>query len=111
MEIKLYQLENGKVPVDIWLNNLKDKRAKAKILIRLDRLLLGNFGDTKSVGQGVSELRINEGKGYRLYYGREGNKLVILLCGGDKMTQQSDIKLAKKYWRKHREQNSSIQNR
>ena len=99
------------VEFDKWFRKLKDVRAKAKILIRLDRLLLGNFGDTKSVGQGVSELRINEGKGYRLYYGREGNEIVILLCGGDKTTQQDDIWLAKKYWRKYREQNSSIQNR
>ena len=103
MEIKLNQLDDGKVPVDSWLRNIKDKRAKAKILIRLDRLLTGNFGDTKPVGQGVSELRINEGKGYSLYYGREGNVIVVLLCGGDKATQQSDIKLAKKYRRKCRE--------
>ena len=106
MEIKLYQLEDGKVPFDLWLKNLRDKRAKAKILIRLDRILSGNFGDTKSVGQGVSELRINEGKGYRLYYGREGKEIIILLCGGGKATQQNDIKLAKRYWRKYCEQSS-----
>ena len=105
MEIKLYQLENGKVPFDLWLENLRDKRAKAKLLIRLDRIQPGNFGDTKSVGEGVSELRINEGKGYRLYYGREGKDIVLLLCG-DKATQQSDIKLAKRYWRKYCEQSS-----
>lgn len=106
MEIKLYQLEDGKVPFDLWLRTLRDRRAKSKILIRLDRILLGNFGDAKSVGEGVSELRINEGKGYRLYYGREGKEIVILLCGGDKATQQSDIKQAKKYWRKYGEQSS-----
>lgn len=99
MEIKLYQQEDGKVPFAIWMNKLRDKRAKAKILIRLDRIQLGNIGDSKSVGSGVSELRINEGKGYRIYYGRKGSEVVILLCGGDKASQQSDIALAKKYWR------------
>ncbi len=82
MEIKLYQREDGKVPFDLWLRTLRDRRAKSKILIRLDRILLGNFGDAKSVGEGISELRTNEGKGYRLYYGREGKEIVILLCGG-----------------------------
>jgi len=106
MEIRLYQLEDGKVPFNLWMDNLRDKRAKAKILIRLDRLLLGNLGDTKSVGEGVSELRVNEGKGYRLYYGLEGKEIVILLCGGNKATQQSDIKLAKRYWRKYCEKSS-----
>jgi len=106
MEIKLYQLKDGKVPFYLWLANLRDNRARAKILIRLDRILLGNFGDTQSVGQGISELRVNEGKGYRVYYGREGKEIVLLLCGGNKATQQSDIELAKKYWRKYCEQNS-----
>ena len=101
MLIKLYRHDNGQIPFDRWLSNLRDKRAKAKVLIRLDRLQLGNFGDTKSVGEGVSELRINEGKGYRVYYGHDGKEIVLLLCGGDKSTQQSDIKLAKKYWSKY----------
>lgn len=101
MQIKLYRLGDGQVPFDRWLSDLRDKRAKAKVLIRLDRLQLGNFGDTKSVGEGVSELRINEGKGYRVYYGCDGKEIVVLLCGGDKSTQQSDIKLAKKYWSKY----------
>jgi len=85
----------------LWINQLRDRRAKAKILVRLDRIANGNYGDVKSVGDGVSELRIKEGKGYRVYFGREGNKVVILLCGGDKSTQQSDIKQAMKYWREY----------
>ena len=101
MKINIYQAEDGKVPFEIWLASIRDKRAKAKILIRLDRVQLGNFGDSKSVGQGVSELRINEGKGYRVYYGRKETEIVLLLCGGDKATQQTDIQLAKKYWRKY----------
>lgn len=101
MEIRTYQLEDGRVPFALWMDNLKDKRAKAKILVRLDRISLANFGDTKSVGNGVSELRVNEGKGYRVYFGRKGNEVVLLLCGGDKSTQQKDIKLAKQYWRNY----------
>lgn len=101
MKINIYQDEDGKVPFSIWLANIRDKRARAKILIRLDRVQLGNFGDYKSVGHGVSELRISEGKGYRVYYGRKEGEIVLLLCGGDKATQQTDIQLAKKYWRKY----------
>ena len=63
----------------------------------------GNVGDSKPVGEGVYELRISEGKGYRVYYGRKGNQAFILLCGGDKSSQQNDIKLAKEYWRNCRE--------
>ncbi len=106
MEIRLYQHEDGKIPFDIWLANVKDKRARVKILIRLDRIQFGNFGDSKSVGQGVSELRISEGKGYRVYYGCRGKEIILLLCGGDKATQQTDIQQAKKYWRKYCEQSS-----
>lgn len=106
MDIRIYQHKDGKMPFTIWMRNLRDKRASAKILIRLDRIMVGNLGDTKSVGEGVSELRINEGKGYRVYYGREEKEIVILLCGGDKSSQQRDIKLAKKYWRKYCEQSS-----
>ena len=98
MEIRIFRLQDGRVPFDLWINQLKDKRAKAKILVRLDRMAVGNFGDVKSIGGGVSELRIKEGKGYRVYFGREGNKVVILLCGGDKSTQQSNIMQAMKYW-------------
>ncbi|PCJ83311.1 MAG: addiction module killer protein [Thiotrichaceae bacterium] len=101
MQIKLYRRDDGQVPFDRWLSNLRDKRAKARVLIRLDRLQLGNIGDTKFIGEGVSELRINEGKGYRVYYGCDSKEVVILLCGGDKSKQQSDIKLAKKYWSKY----------
>jgi len=101
MEIRIFRLKDGRVPFDLWINQLKDRRAKAKILVRLDRITAGNFGDVKSVGGGVSELRIKEGKGYRVYFGREGNRVVILLCGGDKSTQQSDIKQAMEFWREY----------
>ena len=101
MEIKIYQQDDERSPFVSWMENLKDLRAKAKILVRLDRISLGNFGDTKSVGEGVSELRIHEGKGYRVYFGREGDEIVLLLCAGNKASQQKDIKLAKQYWRNY----------
>ncbi|NOD37127.1 MULTISPECIES: type II toxin-antitoxin system RelE/ParE family toxin [unclassified Ruegeria] len=80
---------------DKWLKGLKDQRAKARILVRITRLSLGNPGDVKPVGEGVSELRISEGQGYRVYYVSRGDVLIILLCGGDKSSQQADIKTAK----------------
>ena len=80
---------------DNWLLKLRDRRAKAKIIIRLQRVQEGNFGDHKSVGGGVSELRITEVAVYRLYYTIQGDVIVIMLAGGDKSTQQQDIEKAK----------------
>ncbi|MDA3979002.1 MULTISPECIES: type II toxin-antitoxin system RelE/ParE family toxin [Gallibacterium] len=80
---------------DKWLDNLKDLRARAKIQVRIKRLQLGNFGDVKPIGEGLSELRITEGKGYRLYLKNQNGVIVILLCGGDKSTQKADIEKAK----------------
>lgn len=74
-----------------WLDGLKDRRAAARVIVRIERLALGNSGDIKPVGSGVSELRIDYGPGYRLYLARKGNTVVVLLCGGDKTTQQRDI--------------------
>lgn len=87
-----------KNPFREWLEGLKDREARARIRVRINRLRLGNFGDCKSVGSGVSELRIPFGPGYRMYFGRQGNTIVILFHGGDKGTQTRDITLAKKYW-------------
>jgi putative addiction module killer protein len=77
-----------------WFESLKDKRAKARIDVRIRRVSLGNFGDVGTVGKGVSELRIDYGPGYRVYFTQHGNTLVILLCGGDKSTQAKDIQQA-----------------
>jgi putative addiction module killer protein len=77
-----------------WFDQLRDTQARARITVRIRRLSLGNPGDAKSVGGGVSEMRIDYGPGYRLYFTRRGNALVVLLCGGDKKTQGRDIALA-----------------
>ena len=77
-----------------WLDNLNDIRARARIQARIERLAAGNPGDVKAVGEGVSELRIDYGPGYRVYYKKQGQKVVILLAGGDKSTQVKDIKTA-----------------
>ncbi|MGO8908130.1 MAG: type II toxin-antitoxin system RelE/ParE family toxin [Bradyrhizobium sp.] len=79
-----------------WLKNLRDVRARAKILSRIDRLELGNPGDIAPVGGGLSELRIHYGPGYRIYIVQRGAEFVVLLCGGDKSSQDADIALAKK---------------
>ena len=80
---------------DKWLSGLRDYQAQSRIAARLDRLAVGNVGDVRPVGGGISELRINYGPGYRVYFMRRGPVLVVLLCGGDKSTQASDIKRAK----------------
>ena len=79
-----------------WLKNLRDIRARTKVISRIDRLTLGNPGDVKPVGDGVSELRIDYGPGYRIYYVKRGDEYVVLLCGGDKGSQDADIRSAKK---------------
>ena len=79
-----------------WRTRLKDERARAVIASRLDRLAFGNAGDMKPIGNGVSELRIDFGPGYRIYFARRGKTVIILLCGGDKSTQAKDIETAKR---------------
>ena len=79
-----------------WLAGLRDQKAIARIQIRIDRLALGNPGDVRPVGSGISEMRIDYGPGYRVYFSQRGSDLVILLCGGDKTTQKSDIENAKR---------------
>ncbi|MGV8882309.1 MAG: type II toxin-antitoxin system RelE/ParE family toxin [Rhodoglobus sp.] len=81
---------------DRWLGKLKDRRAVARILVRIDRLARGNPGDVRSVGGGISELKVDYGPGYRVYFSQQGHKLVLLLCGGDKSTQSSDISTAQR---------------
>ena len=79
-----------------WRTRLKDERARTLIASRLDRLAFGLAGDVEPVAQGVSELRIHHGPGYRIYFQKRGNTIIVLLCGGDKSTQANDIKAAKR---------------
>jgi len=79
-----------------WISDLRDDNARAKILVRIQRLEAGNPGDVKDVGEGISEIRIDYGPGYRLYYKRVGREIFLLLCGGEKSGQSRDIRLAKK---------------
>lgn len=98
-----YVTQNGKVPIREWLSKLKDVEGRAKIRVRINRIRLGNFGDVKFVAHGVFELRLTHGPGYRIYFAREGEQVVLLLCGGDKSTQQQDINRAVMYWRDYQE--------
>lgn len=93
-----YLDSSGFDPFDAWLRSLRDTIAKVRVAKRLDRLTLGNFGDCKPVGEGVWELRIDHGPGYRVYYARAGKNIVLLLMGGDKSSQQHDITKAHSYW-------------
>ena len=83
----------------VWFRNLRDRRARARIQVRIDRLALGNPGDVKPVGEGVSELRIDYGPGYRVYFVRHGEAVIVLLAGGDKRTQARDINTALRFAR------------
>lgn len=94
--------QGRKVPYRDWFLALKDKRAAAKILKRLDLLALGGFGQHRMLGGGLAELKIEEGPGYRVYIGLAGSVLVILLCGGDKSSQRRDIEKAESYWNDYR---------
>jgi len=102
IEIRKYQDRNGRIPIDEWINALRDSRARTRIQLRIDRLEFGLEGDWKSVGEGVRELRIPVGKGYRVYYAWSGEAFVLLLCGGDKSTQRKDILQAQSYWKEYR---------
>ncbi|MDO8804982.1 MAG: type II toxin-antitoxin system RelE/ParE family toxin [Elusimicrobiota bacterium] len=94
--------KNGKDLFGEWLDAISDLTAKAAIRARLDRVVNGNFGDHRGVGQEVWELRIHYGPGYRVYYGEDGPVIVLLLCGGDKQTQRRDIRKAQRFWEQYR---------
>ncbi len=102
-EIIVYANENGNEPYTDWFNNLRDKKGKSRIESRLQRLAAGLYGDCEPVGEGVSELRMFFGPGYRVYFGEDAGNIVVLLCGGDKGSQDRDIKVAKEYWKEYKE--------
>jgi putative addiction module killer protein len=97
-QIEYYICPDGSCPFENWINALRDRRARAKIHTRIARVRLGNLGNCKPVGGGVLELIIDFGPGYRLYIGQVGTELEILLCGGDKSSQNEDIRKAIAYW-------------
>lgn len=103
IELREYKTKDGRNLFREWLSSLRDREARVRIRTRLSRVRLGNLGDTKSVGQGVSELRIPYGPGYRVYLGRDGDRIVLLLCGGDKRSQRQDIIEAQKHWADYQE--------
>jgi putative addiction module killer protein len=97
IEVLRYVTESGREVIRDWLDDLRDARAAARIIMRIDRLTDGNFGDCKPLRDGVWELRIDYGPGYRVYYSMVGRDCVVLLCGGDKRKQSSDISRAIEY--------------
>lgn len=101
MQVRYYITQDGKKPFIEWLNNLRDIKGRANIIARIKRLSLGNLGNCKPVGDGVWELKIDFGPGYRVYYAKSGEEIVLILCGGTKKTQQADIETAKDFWSKH----------
>lgn len=101
-EVDYYKTENGTAPFKEWLEALRDVNGRAKNRIRIDRVRLGNLGDHKHIEQGVWELRIDYGPGYRVYFAREDNRLILLLIGGDKDSQKRDIAQATSNLQDHR---------
>ena len=97
-QVESYVRADGACPFDDWLDSLRDRGARAIIRTRIGRVRLGNLGNCEPVGSGVLELKIDYGPGYRVYFGRVGTNLVILLCGGNKSSQSKDIRNAIEYW-------------
>lgn len=103
MELLRYVTPSGTDVIAEWLDSIKDLRTRAKIAARFLRLAVGNFGDCKPLKQGVNELRIDWGPGYRVYYAKVSNVCVLLLCGGDKRKQSQDIERAVTYWNDYKQ--------
>lgn len=103
IEIRRYMTRAGRIVFSEWFAELVDRNAHARVADRIDRVEEGNFGDCKSLGGGLFELRIKYGPGYRVYYGMIGQTCILLLCGGDKRKQSADIERARRYWQDYRE--------
>ncbi len=106
-EVRRYITPEGENPFNEWITSLRDRIARGKINERLRRIFLGNLGDYKFVGDGVFELRIHYAAGYRVYFGQVDSVVILLLCGGDKSTQNRDIRKAKDYWRDYEQRTNS----
>lgn len=98
-KVEIYEDESGKQPFAIWLKGLRDPRTRRRIINRIQRLEQGNYGDCAPIGEGLLELRMFFGPGYRVYFGEASKTRIILLCGGIKDTQQQDIEQAKTHWK------------
>ena len=101
-QVVIYADEDGIEPFQTWLNNLRDKQGRRHVLKRLLRVQQGNYGDVKPIGEGLSELRIFFGPGYRVYFGEYAGNIVIVLCCGDKDSQNQDLEKAKAYWKEYK---------
>lgn len=106
-ELEIYETAGGENPFSDWLDTLQDRKARSSIRKRLDRVQLGNLGDCKSVGDGVFELRIDYGPGYRIYFAQIEVLTILLLYGGDKSTQDRDIQKAKQFWTDFRQRENA----
>lgn len=102
-KVIIYTDEEGNEPFTNWLYRLKDALGRKRILARIARVEQGNFGDHKAIDRNVKELRMFFGPGYRVYYGEDADSIVILLCGGDKSSQNKDVKQAKFYWEDYKD--------
>lgn len=102
-QVIIYADKHGNEPFSVWLHNLKDISGRKRIFTRIDRLRYGNYGDCAPVGEGVSEVRMHFGPGYRVYFAERGNTVIILLGGGDKSDQRQCIKKAKLYWKEYQQ--------
>jgi len=102
-ELRFYRTLDGKEPFTHWFETLKDKKIKAQLKNRLERVAVGNNGDCKALGDGIFELRVHYGPGYRMYFAEKGNYFILLLAGGTKANQKKDIKNAKAYWEDFKE--------
>ena len=102
-DLQFYRTPNGREPFSEWYATIQDRSVRNRIQKRIDHLEDGNFGDCRSVGAGVFEMRFHFGPGYRIYFGEVGNTVVLLLCGGDKSSQTRDIARAKAYWLQYKE--------
>jgi len=100
--IRVYATQHGKLPYMEWLREIEDAKTKGVLRLRIDRLAQGSFGHVEPVGEGVSELKVDFGPGYRIYFGMIGKEIVLLLCGGNKKTQVKDIKFAKEYFKDYK---------
>jgi putative addiction module killer protein len=108
-QVLFYADADGNEPFQLWIDTLRDKQGRRRILNRLVRLQQGNYGDVAPIGEGLSELRMFFGPGYRVYFGEEAGNIVIILCGGDKASQDRDIEQAKTYWQEYKT-NASTEN-